>query len=213
VTFVIAHRGSTIGARENTIPAFEAARLAGGDGVELDVHRTRDGQLAVHHDAEIPGIGRIEHLGAGDLPEWVPTLSEALDTCAGMEVIVEVKAETAAPLVAAEVTGRPATWVSSFNPSVLDAVGAADASIARAFLWVAAFDSDAALALASSLGCRAAHPHDNAVTPELVQAAHDRGMRVDTWTVNDPARVRQLASWGLDGIMTDDVAMAVAALH
>ncbi len=63
VTAVFAHRGCTeSGLRENTVEAFAEARLRGADGVELDVHLTKDGALAVHHDAEVAGVGIIPEL-------------------------------------------------------------------------------------------------------------------------------------------------------
>ena len=65
MTAVFAHRGCTEGFTENTIDAFAEARRLGADGVELDVRLTADGALAVHHDAEIPGVGRDRRAGGG----------------------------------------------------------------------------------------------------------------------------------------------------
>src|SRR5439155_979681 len=88
------HRGANRLARENTLEAFARAIELGADGVELDVHRTADGALVVHHDAAAPGFGSIAEapLGAvrAALPH-VPTLDEALDTCVGSLVNIEVK--------------------------------------------------------------------------------------------------------------------------
>src|SRR4051812_31066766 len=91
---VLGHRGSPRRARENTLEGFAVAREDGADGVELDVHRTRDGALVVHHDADIEGFGVIaEHLTADvrAAHPWVPTLSEVLDECRGLLVNVEIK--------------------------------------------------------------------------------------------------------------------------
>src|SRR5271166_2724021 len=79
VTEIFAHRGSCDLARENTVAAFAAARDLGADGVELDVHRTADGEVVVHHDAEVPGFGPIAQLMSADRPEWLPTLADVLD--------------------------------------------------------------------------------------------------------------------------------------
>ncbi|HEY1737167.1 MAG TPA: glycerophosphodiester phosphodiesterase, partial [Acidimicrobiia bacterium] len=84
---VLGHRGASRGAPENTIAAFTRAAELGADGVELDVHRTADGVLVVHHDADLDGVGLV--LGAPFVqvraarPD-VPTLAETLDACAGM---------------------------------------------------------------------------------------------------------------------------------
>jgi glycerophosphoryl diester phosphodiesterase len=88
---VLAHRGGAGAWRENTLDAFTAALRLGADGVELDVRRTSDGALVVHHDPEIPGVGPIHDLKGTDLPAWVPSLDQALETCAGAVVNVELK--------------------------------------------------------------------------------------------------------------------------
>src|ERR1700685_3925666 len=79
VTGVFAHRGCTEGGiRENTVEAFAEARRLGADGVELDVRLTKDGALAIHHDAEVPGVGVIPELEVADLPSYVPLLADVL---------------------------------------------------------------------------------------------------------------------------------------
>ena len=91
MVLVLGHRGAPLAAPENTIEAFVAAGRFGADGVELDVRRTADGALVVHHDGVVPGAGRISALEAGDLPEEIPVLEAALDACAGMVVNIEIK--------------------------------------------------------------------------------------------------------------------------
>ena len=92
MTAVFAHRGCTErGIVENTLEAFAEARRLGADGVELDVRLTADGALAVHHDAEVPGVGTIPLLGVSELPPFVPLLTDVLDVCDGMTVNVEIK--------------------------------------------------------------------------------------------------------------------------
>src|SRR5579884_848459 len=148
---VLGHRGASAACPENTIEAFlEAVRL-GADGVELDVRRTADGALAVHHDAVVPGLGPLAELRVRDLPAHVPLLDAALDAVPGVVVNVEVKnipgepgfdpdelagrqaAALLAERLAADRTvggrraGRPggSLIVSSFTPATLDAVLAA----------------------------------------------------------------------------------------
>src|SRR3954469_6795725 len=87
----MAHRGASRAARENTLAAFALAVTMGADMVELDVRRTADGALAVHHDAHLPGGPAVVNVAAADLPPYVPLLDEALDACSSVVVNVEIK--------------------------------------------------------------------------------------------------------------------------
>src|ERR1700712_5637918 len=88
---VIAHRGASRAERENTVGAFGRARELGADAVELDVRRTADGVLVVHHDARLPDGRSVDTTPVADLPVHVPALGASLDACAGMWVNVEIK--------------------------------------------------------------------------------------------------------------------------
>ena len=88
---VIAHRGASRAERENTLEAFRRAGLMGADAVELDVRRTADGAMAIHHDASLSDGRLICELQSTDLPTHVPLLSAALDACEGMWVNIEIK--------------------------------------------------------------------------------------------------------------------------
>ena len=72
------------GLRENTVEAFAEARRLGADGVELDVRRSADGALVVHHDATSRGRGAVAELGVGRAARHVPLLADALAACDGM---------------------------------------------------------------------------------------------------------------------------------
>src|SRR3954465_10689247 len=90
-TRIFAHRGASARYTENTVSAFQGARDVGADWVELDVRRTLDGALAVHHDAHLADGRAIVDLAAAALPAEVPSLAEALAACAPMGVNVEIK--------------------------------------------------------------------------------------------------------------------------
>ena len=96
IPLVIAHRGASAVAPENTVEAFRAAADLGADWVELDVHLTDDGVLAVHHDYEVEGHGPIAERAFAVLPRHVPTLPAALEACGSMGVNVEVNARSLA---------------------------------------------------------------------------------------------------------------------
>src|SRR6476646_5761786 len=91
---VLGHRGASAVAPENTVAAFERARELGADGVELDVRRSADGVLTVHHDPDVAGVGHIAQTTIADLRAAQPdiaTLDEALAACRGLLVNAEVK--------------------------------------------------------------------------------------------------------------------------
>ena len=88
---VIAHRGASRRAPENTLAAFRLARELGADMVELDARHTLDRVVVVHHDAFLADGRAIVAQRAVSLPAHVPTLADALDACAGMHVNVEIK--------------------------------------------------------------------------------------------------------------------------
>ena len=96
-TAVIAHRGASRAAPENTVEAFLTAARMGADAVELDVRRTADGVLVVHHDPRLADTRVIVATPYRDLPAHVPTLAAALDACAGMWVNVEIKNDAEEP--------------------------------------------------------------------------------------------------------------------
>lgn len=224
MTAVWAHRGSAERARENTLAAFRAARECGADGVELDVRSTADGVLVVHHDPLVDGRP-LARLGAADLPPWLPTLEVALEECRGLAVDIEVKNlpteegydpdEGTAIATARLVTALgppPGVVISAFALATVDAARAAGPEVATGWLTLAAFDQLEALDLASAHGHVALHTRHEVVTPELVAAAHDRGIAVATWTVDDPARIREMAAAGVDAVITNAVGPALAAL-
>jgi len=231
---VLAHRGGTGPWHENTLEAFSGALDLGADGVELDVRRSADGELVVHHDAEIPDAGLVHELRGGQLPTWVPTLSQALVVCAGSIVNVEIKNIPTDPgydpadRVATDVAtllaegagparrGPAHIVVSSFWPDTLAAVRARQGdtpdATALALLVHPALDASAALDTAAALGCAALNPHHSQVSAELVGRAHDRGLAVATWTVNSPDDIDAVVGAGVDMVITDTVADTLAHL-
>ncbi len=213
---VYGHRGASADAPENTIEAFRLAREQGADGVELDVRRSADGALVIHHDAHLPDGRRILDVARADLPASVPTLAEALDACEGLIVNIEIKnspydvdhdpeRQSADDVVAllAERRGRDRVLISSFDLKTVDRVRAIDDGIATAFLSHVAPDGRAAIALAVSHGHGAVHPYEADVDERYVTEAHAAGLAVNTWTVDDPERLRLLAAVGVDGIVTN----------
>ena len=223
-TAVQAHRGSpdpAAGVRENTLDAFALARALGADGVELDVRVTADGALAVHHDPVVAGVGPVHELASTDLPDHVPLLAEALDTCAGMLVNIEIKnhpgepafdpTDRASGLVVGvvEEQGRgDQVVVSSFWSGALAAVRSLDPALACGLLVLPSFDARSGIAAAVELGCAAVHLPVNLVDAATVDAAHEVGLAVAAWTVADAGVLAAVLDAGVDTVITDDVALA-----
>lgn len=222
MTLVVAHRGASRAERENTLAAFRRAVEMGADGVELDVRRTADDALVVHHDAALPDGRLIHRVASGELPDHVPSLSEALDACEGAFVNVEIKndpsdpdfdpSEWVAHRTVIELGRRDADarWlVSSFRLETVDLVRTVAPRVRTA--WLVMATDDDGLSATASRGHVAIHPYVETVDAALVQHAHARGLALNTWTCDDPDRMRQLMAWGVDGICTNlpDVATAV----
>jgi glycerophosphoryl diester phosphodiesterase len=221
VTAVLAHRGSPdpeAGVAENTLAAFSRARSLGADGVELDVRLAADGTMVVHHDPELPGLGPVADLEASRLPGAVPTLADALDSCSGMIVNIEVKNLPGEPgfdpddRLAREVaalvqrTGRSTgVVVSSFWPPALEVIHREAPGIPTGLLVPSWFDPADLVAAARLRSCTAVHPPAGMVTGPLVEEAHAAGLAVAAWTVNDRTLVETLAELGVDTVITDDV--------
>jgi glycerophosphoryl diester phosphodiesterase len=232
MALVIAHRGASAAERENTVAAFRKAAELGADWVELDVRMSADGVLVVHHDATVDDGRAVGDVVAGDLPAHVPTLAEALDACAdgGLAVNVEIKAlpgepdEALAPAIARAVVELlqagvdSGTWaparllVTCFDPTTLARVASGGGSrLATGLLTLVLEGWEEVVATAVAGGHRAINPWDATTTAELVAGAHDAGLAVNVWTVDDPERMAELVAMGVDGLITNvpDVGRAV----
>lgn len=214
VPIVIAHRGASADHPENTIEAFHGAAAVGSDWVELDVRRSADGALVVHHDAHLPDGRAIVELRAEDLPVSVPTLEAALDASAGMGVNIEIKNNHPDPDLdpdehVAEATiellhgrdGRDEVLISSFNPGTLVRVRERAPHLATALLVIEPHPDTIDVLL--EVGHTALHPYDIFVDIHLVDRCHEKGISVNVWTVDDPTRMQELLAHGVDGICTN----------
>ena len=230
---VFAHRGDSAHVAENTIAAFVAARDAGADGIELDVRLDADGDVVVFHDDTLDRMcgrpGAIERLSgherrslrvAGE--HGVPTFAEAIAAIGPLEIDVELKppkpgrggrlaAATAAALRASGIAER--VIVSSFDPLSLLQFKRHAPEIPLGYLFHAKQSLPLRLGLPAPIaGVAAVHPEDVLVTPSTMKRWHARGYAVNTWTVDDPVRLRALAELGVDGVCCNDPRAALRAL-
>jgi glycerophosphoryl diester phosphodiesterase len=223
---VLGHRGASASHPENSLVAFAAALAAGADGIELDVRRTADGGLAVRHDPTLADGRSILDLRTADLPAAVPVLADVYDATVHARVVnTEIKNlpddadfdpdEHLARAVVDLLTVRgeladPRHLISSFHLPTIDLVHQLAPALATAWLVIDA--GPATVEKAASHGHVALHPHHAFVNEELVTAAHAAGLAINTWTVDDPDRVRWLESLGVDGVVCNDPGAALAAL-
>jgi glycerophosphoryl diester phosphodiesterase len=211
---VIGHRGASRAESENTPAAFRRAAEQGADGVELDVRLAPGDRLVVHHN---PLPGDPEAI------DELPTFAQSLDACAGLLVNVEVKNNEGDPdfdptmavvePVLSELLGRaaPANWlISSFSAATVDRCRSLAPELATALLVIEA--SERLVDEVAAAGHLALHPWVGNVSAELVGWCHSRGLAVNTWTCNDPQRIRELADLGVDGVCTGVPDLALAAL-
>jgi glycerophosphoryl diester phosphodiesterase len=197
--------------------------------VEFDVRATADGSLVVHHDPDVAGVGPIATAQAVSLPDWVPTLDEALDACAGMATVnVEIKHSPGEPgfdpdrrlavavgeaLVARpQPPAGPRLIVSSFDLLVLDTLQPTAPGLARGWLTVPGCDAVAAVATIRARGHGGLHVHHADVTEDVVAAARASGIWVATWTVDDPLRAVALVRLGVAFIITNVPDIVLAAV-
>ncbi len=212
---IVAHRGASRDATENTLRAFALALEQGANGIELDVHATRDGVCVVHHDALLPALGGrrdaiadltwaelVErHLPSGDP---IPTLAAVFDLVGARATIyVEVKGRGIASQVAAVLNAYPTadSAVHAFDHRIPVAIKAMRPSTPIGLLSTSYPLSLEGL-LADS-GARTLWQHVDQIDEALVHAVHARSLELMAWTANDFPHARQLAAWGVDGLCTD----------
>lgn len=227
-TQIMAHRGASAAAPANTIAAFQLAREMGAHAVELDVRQCASGELVVHHDAELADGRVIAHLNKSLLPDQIPTLDEVLDACGDMWVNVEVKNYYTEPdydptdvrtLAVLDVLrrrvarhGNPGRYLlSCFRRTTVDRAHAEWPALPTAWLTVTTSNPKELARDLRASGHTAIHPEVSRLTRETIDVFHNEGIKVNTWTCDDPQRMRELVAWGIDGICTNvpDVALAM----
>ncbi len=232
---VYGHRG-TSRAPENTQRAFALALSEGADGVELDVRLSRDGIVVVVHDPDLTRVaGRpwrvaeldahvLRHIDVGG--DVIPTLDEVLDSLCPLEARIHIEVKGDVPnrwsLVRAvskllskrHPREREQLVISSFWPGILAGLRILGPPMTHAFL----FDLEhtgmvRAAGLIRALRPEGLHPHHRACDSRSMARWHARGLFVNAWTVDCPIEAQRLARIGIDGIITNDPAGILRALH
>jgi len=235
---VFGHRGASAQAPMNTLPAFELAAELGADGVELDVHRSADGELVIVHDFTVDettnGTGTVQQmtlaqLKALDAGSWkdpsfagvrIPTLDEVFDAVGQRLFInVEIKSESQETdgieqLVVDKIRQfdmQDRVLVSSFNPLAVMRFRALMPDVPIGFL-TAPDVPEIVQQVAKNMTYEAIHPYQASIDKTVIEQAQHQGHIVNTWTVNDPARATALRDLGVRGIITDQPDVIINAL-
>jgi glycerophosphoryl diester phosphodiesterase len=221
---VYAHRGASRELRENTMPAFRRALELGADALETDVHATADGVLVASHDPDGARVfgkpRRIAECSWAEVRAWgMPSLEEVVTSFPGVPINVDLKTDVAA--LAVELMQRldaeEQVTLASFQSSTLRRVRAlgygGPTSLGRSEVTrLVCLPTAAQRGPFAPKGSAAQLPLSLA-RPWVIRRCHALGLRVDYWTVNEPALARSLVALGADGIMTDDPAAIVPALR
>jgi glycerophosphoryl diester phosphodiesterase len=210
---VIAHRGFSSRFTENTLPAVRAALELGVDYVEIDVHETSDGEVVVFHDYRLNRLcgvrGRVRDTTLARFKRLnpdIPTLAEVLRHCRGKaRVLIEIKRATPRKVAGVIEALGMEKEVIVFSLSIRTMKLLAEANpriprfglIARNLRWAMARWRFSARVQGLGLSRRLVNSH------AVVDRVHRRGWRLFVWTVNRAPQMRQLASWGVDGLITN----------
>jgi glycerophosphoryl diester phosphodiesterase len=204
---VIAHRGASGEAPENSLAAFRLATRSGADAAETDVRISKDGEVIVHHDPElgrtVKGEGPVAARTAHELAALgIPTLAAVLDVVAPLVLCIEIKGgEDVVRRVGPVVAGRDVVFFA-FDPEHVTQLRREIPDVPVLALYEAPYDASI-VDTTKRLGAAAIGLDHRSTDPALVEAAHAAGLGVFVWTVNELADVRRAISLGVDGIITD----------
>ena len=228
-TKVFAHRGASHYAPENTMEAFRLAHEMGADGLELDIHLTKDGQLVVIHDHTIDrtsdGKGQVSQMTYEELLKVdfsykfagqynhvkIPLLKEVLAFVkeTGLILNIEIKfspntdddiEEKTVELIK-EFDLVDQIIISSFNHISLAKIKGICPELVTAPLYSCALYHP--WEYAKTFGATGLHPNGFTVNEELMVESHKCGIFVNVWTIDDPSAMEQLINIQADGIITN----------
>lgn len=217
---IIGHRGASADAPENTLAAFTLALEQNADGIEFDVQLSADGVPVIIHDDTVDrtcnGTGRVTEMTLAELRELtidgkhiIPTLDELFETLGRRTLynvelkILKVNDGGLAAAVADRIKSHglgDKVIVSCFSPFV---VREARRRLPRS-VPVAHLREHRLMRLAHTfVRAEADHPDYALVDESMMAWARRRGLRVNVWTVDDPAEARRLIELGVNGIITN----------
>lgn len=235
MTEIFAHRGASGYAPENTLEAFRLAMDQGADGIELDVHLTKDGEVVVIHDETLDrtsnGHGKVRDYTLEELKKFsyhnhmkkyegvsIPTLKEVLDLVkdSAMKVNIELKTgfywydgiEEKTMKIVRNSKMEDRVIYSSFNHYSVQKVLEQDSYAETAYLF-----SDVTLNMekyAKATGVRGLHPGIYQLKmADFLETYLRSGLKVRVWTVNKKEDMKRFIDAGVDGVITNYPDLAV----
>ena len=226
---IIAHRGASVDAPENTLAAIELAITEGADWVEIDVQETQEGEVVVIHDSDLKKIGdsnlrvfesSLAELQSVDIGSWkdpsfsdqrVPTLQEVLALCKNrVRVVIELKyygqekqlEERVARLVEAAGMQDQIVTMSLSYPGIRKMKSIQPE-------WKTGLLSSIAVGDVTKLEADFFAVNAKLANRAFIDRAHNRNRKVMVWTVNDPVSMSAMMSKGVNGIITDKPGLAL----
>ena len=229
-TWVIAHRGFSGKAPENTLIAIREAILIGADMAEIDVTLSSDGKIVVIHDETLDrttnGSGEVsqftlEELQKLDAGSWfdpqfagerIPTLDEVLETVEGKILLnIEIKSEAVERGIAAEVVAEVQRRgmagqivISSFSPTALENVRSQSPDLVTAVLYNSSLHSGLdAVDIVESLGASVFNIKRTRLTATMMERCGEHNIPVGIYTVNKKRHMRKMIKKGVTAVFTD----------
>jgi glycerophosphoryl diester phosphodiesterase len=208
---LLGHRGARASRHvpENTLASFELCLQHGCDGFEFDVRLSSDGQAVICHDASTGGM-KIATTASERL--LLPTLEDVLGQFSERAFLdIELKVAGLEALTLAELRKHPPQKgyvVSSFLPEVLAIIHDLDAAIPLGFLC----EKKSQLRTWPDQATEWVIPHFDLVDRELLELIHSAGRKIMVWTVNRAERMRELATWGVDAIISDETELLLGSV-
>lgn len=220
-TLNIGHRGAKGHEPENTLPSFQKALDLNVDGIELDVHVCKTGELIVIHDFTVDrttnGSGTVSELTLSEIKALringhieVPTLEEVLELV-GKKCLINIELKgrhTAKPvshLIEKYILEKEYKYedfiVSSFQREELEMMYLINPKVHLGVLSQASVTQ--ALEWATAFSAKAIHPHFSLLTEESVQKTQEQGFKIYTWTINETEDIERIKTYNIDGIITD----------
>jgi len=236
---IIAHRGASREAPENTLPALERALELGADGIEFDLMLTSDKVPVITHNDDLSQLthfhgylhstpfATVKSLDAGShfstkfAGTTMPTLAEVLEVISPHDVltVIDIKAQPGMTKAVAQLAGeivsdmrmRGRVMFASSSLRILSELKRRHDAIHRALtVRIPPFPFFPTGLFAKFNGLSALHPSLRAMWPSLMPKMRGTGLQINAWTPNSPAEFDMCANMGVDGIFTDDVARALA---
>ncbi len=228
----ISHKGAGNYAPPNTLKAIQKAIQYEADFVEIDVHKTKDDNIVLIHDAKIQNssggcenirdmaLEQIKKINVGE-GEKIPTLEEVIPIAKNkINLQIEIKAEGMTENLVNLLNQEDlndSSIISSFSLIELIKLKKKAPYIKIGYLFPAEMNNirliKRNITKASKNHFYAVHPHFSVITEEIIQFSKKNNLLVNAWTVNDKNSMMNLIKIGVNGIITDEIMLLKKCLH